>query len=665
MKKTIALIMALLIVVLCVSCDRNDPDKTTQIEDTSSETPVIIPQKNETIDGTSLVLARNCADANGFYKVPDGITFIGENAFAYDTAIKEVVIPDGVVTIGANAFMGCTSLKKVTIPDSVESVGGAAFSGCTALEEISLPKNVTDILANTFYGCESLENVFLSEGLELIDGNAFANCISLSSITLPSSLISLGSGAFSGCISLRTVKGLESTSISSMTSYLFMNCKSLRNISLPNSLLSIETGAFYGCTNLADITIPENVSSIGMMALNNTRFYLENDDEFMIVGDGVLIKSSYNPNSANEAGTLDLSGLGIKSIGNSCFANISAAGIDQSYGYSYCPNIYHVIIPEGVTSVGDGAFYCCFNIVDVSLPSTLVSVGSEAFYGQIYSNAAVSFEKCTSLETIGANAFFGCYGIDDVTLPDTIKYIGEDAFTQTKANFDFMEKAAQTGENNVFKTVGDNVLLWTYVSKDATEIVIPDGIKYVSGGACIGWDGTIVYEDFEKEAQNELIKVRNRISYNITGVKIPNSVVYIGNKAFYRLMNVKKISVPDSVEYIGAESFSWCSTLSEIELGSGLKRIGSGAFTYTLLKKVELPSGLLALESGVFYNCDELQKLVIPSSVVSVGAAVVDGMTTKLTSVVLPKHLRPMVFLIVDINILSISGASSLYIEYK
>ena len=667
MKKIIALFIAALMLLFAVSCEKK-PEQTTSNDTTSTDAPIIVPRNNETIDGTDLVLARNCADENGVYVVPDGIKFIGENAFSYDTKLKEVVIPAGVTGIGADAFKGCTALTKVTLPSTLVSIGGEAFYGCTALEEISIPASVSSILTNTFYGCESLETVELHEGLKVIDAGAFSYCISLLSIDLPASLETMGSMAFDGCLSLRYVNGLENTKVTSISSYAFMSCRSLRRIALPESTTTIETGAFYGCQNLSEFAIPSGVTSIGMLAMSYTPWYTDNEDEFFIVGDGVLIKTQYNPNSAEEVGTLDLSGLGIKSIGNSCFANIAAAGLEQSYGYAYCPNIVHVIIPEGVTSIGDGAFYCCFNIEDISLPSTLVSIGGDAFYsqaGQMYSMATVSFENCTSLESIGTSAFYGCYGIEEIDLPASVKHIGEDVFTETKASLTFMEEAAAKGQQNVFKIVGDNVLLWTYVSKDATAITIPDGVKYLAGGACIGWDGAIVYDDYENSASNELIKVRNRISNNITSVKIPSSVVFIGNKAFFRLSKITSVTIPDSVVRIGSEAFAWCSALTSVKFGKGLEYLDSYAFNDTALKSVTLPSGLVSIGSGVFYDCGNLQKLVIPDSVKSAGTSIVNGMNSTLTSVEMPKSLRPSVFLIVEIDVTALSGASKLYIKYN
>ena len=145
MKKIIALFIAALMVLFAASCEKK-PDQTTQNDTTSTDAPIIVPRNNETIDGTDLVLARNCADENGVYVVPDGIKFIGENAFSYDTKLKEVVIPAGVTGIGADAFKGCTALTKVTLPSTLVSIGGEAFYGCTALEEISIPASVSAIL---------------------------------------------------------------------------------------------------------------------------------------------------------------------------------------------------------------------------------------------------------------------------------------------------------------------------------------------------------------------------------------------------------------------------------------------------------------------------------------------------------------------------------------
>lgn len=653
MKKIISLIIAAAMLVLLVSCETNtDPSKTT--ESTPVATTANRPSAGEpVIEETTLKSAVGLADENGAFAVPDGITFIAEGAFANDEKLVSVTIPDSVTDIGSGAFYGCTSLLSITIPDSVTSLGSMAFYGCVSLESVKLSENITTLYPETFYYCQSLESIDLPEKLTSVGPSCFYGCIALSEVVFPMGLEAIGSNCFSGCISLRELTGLQNTKIESVSDMVFASCSALLRISLPLNVKSIGSGAFYGCTNLVEINIPLSVTEVGMMALSFTPWYRENTETFLIVGDGVLIKSNFNPNSADEPGTLDLSGLEIKSIGNSCFANVAAAQYSSAYGYKYHSNIKKVIIPEGVISIGSGAFYGCANIESVTLPSTLETIGGSAFYGfttdGTFSDLTVSFANCKSLKTINDEAFFGCYGIEMLDIPSSVRYIGLNAFTETAAYYDFIDSSRDIGDGeNKFKIVGDGVLLWVYVAKDQTSVVVPDGVKTVAGGACSGWDSPVVYSDIENSDNSEAIKVKYRITYNITSVTIPEGVERIGSNAFYRLIALPSIEIPDSVAVIDTSAFYQCGTIESIRLGKGLKSLGSYAFAVTSIKNVTLPEGLENIDSGAFAQCEALERLVIPRSVGSIGAAIIDDGCTAFSALYISPLFRAQIFTIAD-----------------
>lgn len=143
--------------------------------------------------------------------IPDSLTSIGEFAFADCTSLTSVDILDGVTSIGRYAFRGCTSLTSVDIPNSIEYIGEGAFESCETLDSITIPEGVTSIGDMVFQGCTSLTSITIPEGVSEIDRYAFADCYSLTSITIPESVVYIGDSAFEGCTSLATVnyKGTE------------------------------------------------------------------------------------------------------------------------------------------------------------------------------------------------------------------------------------------------------------------------------------------------------------------------------------------------------------------------------------------------------------------------------------------------------------------------
>ncbi|MBR6220958.1 MAG: leucine-rich repeat protein [Clostridia bacterium] len=86
----------------------------------------------------------------GNVTVPEGVTAIGEDAFAYNTSITHVTLPDGLRIIGEGSFTWAENLKSLTVPDGVQSIGRAAFEGCMSMTEIIIPASVTTIGMGNF-----------------------------------------------------------------------------------------------------------------------------------------------------------------------------------------------------------------------------------------------------------------------------------------------------------------------------------------------------------------------------------------------------------------------------------------------------------------------------------------------------------------------------------
>lgn len=91
-------------------------------------------------------------------------------------------------------------------------------------------------------------------------------------------------------------------------------------------------------------------------------------------------------------------------------------------------SITELVIPEGVTSIGNYAFYQCTNLVSVTLPSTLKTIGQYAFYG---CSSLTSITLPSGLTSIGVNAFYGCSSLGSVDVPASCTSIGSGAFGNT------------------------------------------------------------------------------------------------------------------------------------------------------------------------------------------------------------------------------------------
>ena len=92
--------------------------------------------------------------------IRDGITTVGDYAFAGGSNLQEVSLPGSVEIVGVFSFKGCTELKEIVIPEGVRVLASKAFQFCSALRKVYLPSTLTDVDMRVFGKCESLEEVF-------------------------------------------------------------------------------------------------------------------------------------------------------------------------------------------------------------------------------------------------------------------------------------------------------------------------------------------------------------------------------------------------------------------------------------------------------------------------------------------------------------------------
>ena len=251
----------------------------------------------------------------------------------WGTEIKKVVIENGVTSIGDYAFAYCKGLTSVTIPDSVTSIDNFAFSRCTGLTSITSPNSVTSI-----------------------GGGAFSGCTGLTSVTIGNSVTSIGEGAFSGCTGLTSV--MIPDSVTSIGREAFYGCTGLKIVTIGNSVESIGGGAFSGCTGLTSVTIPDSVTSIGRSAFNHTGWYNNQPDGLVYAGKVAYeMKGSCPAEVIIKEGTLGIAGHAFDSCKGLTSVTIpySVTSIGDS-AFEGCTGLTSVTVPDSVTSIGWKAF---------------------------------------------------------------------------------------------------------------------------------------------------------------------------------------------------------------------------------------------------------------------------------------------------------------------
>ena len=149
----------------------------------------------------------------------------------YGKTLSRIVVPDGVTSIGEMAFANCENLISVEIPSSVISIGSSAFSNCSGLTSIEIPSSVT-----------------------IIGEKAFLGCNNITTATIPTQAIS--------SIPKYNLTSVVINGGTSIGSYAFEDCSSLKSIEISDSVTSIGYNAFYGCSSLTGVYITGIVTSI-------------------------------------------------------------------------------------------------------------------------------------------------------------------------------------------------------------------------------------------------------------------------------------------------------------------------------------------------------------------------------------------------------------------
>ena len=242
-----------------------------------------------------------------------------------------------------------------------------------------------------------------------------------------------------------------------------------------------------------------------------------------------------------------------------------------------------VIIPDGVTEIGKGAFIGSNSVTSVVFSDTVTTIGPIAFG---FCVKLKSINLSLSIHSIEDQAFSNCTSLTNIVVPSSVLRIG----------------------NSVFECSGLQEAII-----EAPLTILPSAIFC----AC----------------------------KSLTSVTLPNTIVEIGRSAFRRCESLKEFVLPERIVNIGPTAFEGCEGLTSFvvessEASSPRKASwGEGIFkNCSTLESIALPSSLTVIPAGAFEGCKRLMTVVFPNALEEIDFNAFKDCTS-LASVSLPASL--------------------------
>jgi hypothetical protein len=436
---------------------------------------------------------------------------------------------------------------------------------------------------------------------------------------------------------------------------------SLTSVIIPNSVITIGKMAFFE-NSLTSITIPDSVTYIG------ERAFVDNSITNVIIPNSVTYigKMAFNNNAITEINEKPSNGL--------IYARNNDGSDDTTTIISY-GGIADTIdfIPNGVTTIGDNAFYRS-TIMSVTIPNSVTYIGDEVFsknslksvtipnsvtYIGKYAFSTNSIKSLTipnSVKYIGKYAF-NSNSLASVIIPNSVTYIGEYAFTYNSLtsvtfedgsyirlilggafsnNPDLTAIALPSNANPKFSGYKDSDGN-SYNSKDEitdfskiyfadlpTHTLTINDVKFDTATGTIsdyieGYVDIIIPSSFNVNGSDISVTTLKEGAFSdnyLMNVIIPNSVTYIGGWAFVN-NTLTTLTIPNSVTYIGDWAFA-NNSLTTLIIPNSVTYIGGGAFSNNSLTNVTIPNSVTYIGEYAFYD-NSLTSISLPDPVIKEG----------------------------------------------
>jgi len=591
----------------------------------------------------------------------------------YIAYISDIIINSEITTLGERCFESC-DVETCTIPVSVTNFESQSFLSAKAnkLYYGGTLSNWCAITMGAYNTLPQTQELYINSSkitsltlpaIASLGTKAFMNMKGITSVTIPASLTTIGADAFSGCSNLTDVY-FQGT-LAQWCAISFSNDQEANPayngaalhiddsdiegtvMVVKNAITSINNYAFCGVNNYTSIEI-NATTTIGTNTFKNCTA--------QILYRGSASGTSGNVSWTWEDGVLTLTGTGTM---NNYTATPSAPWSQ------YMASTTSIIVGEGITSLGDYAFYAtAASSVTLSLPSTLTSIGKSVGYGLKDLRILVIPDAVT---TIGTSAFSSCTNLEKIYCPSTRPTLSKDYGAPKYTNFPTNKAFYVTASSYSSQYAGqwtDFTPQWHIEGDCGAE---GDNVQYdlniTTGTLTISGTGAMAdYNTLDNRAP--WYELRN----SITSIKICDGVTHVGKYAFNGCSTATEVWMSTTVTGCGASAFLNCSDLTKVKYGKTGSTILSYATdwaqiefanyqanplssahvlqVYKATSTIPAFSNVTSLENRnisaikpyAFYCCTTLTNAVLPATVETIGGDAFYG-CTNLSSVTLPDAL--------------------------
>jgi uncharacterized repeat protein (TIGR02543 family) len=266
---------------------------------------------------------------------------------------------------------------------------------------------------------------------------------------------------------------------------------------------------------------------------------------------------------------------------------------EVSFG-SQCSGI--VVIPDGVTSFGNGAFMSS-TLTSINIPSSLTTIEDYAF-SFATSLTSITVDSANPYFSSSAGILFNKLGTTLVIYP-----------------------AGKSGTSYAIPSSVTNIGDFAFFDATSlTSVTIPEGVTRI-GKAAFDFAGSITSINLPSSVTTIEEYAFSRTT-SLTSINIPSGVTSIGDYAFFSTSSLTSITIPASVTSFGNEVFNSATALTTVtfEPGSPLTRLGDSVFFgATSLRSINIPAGVTSIANSTFAYTSSLTSITIPAGVTSIG----------------------------------------------